>query len=38
MKYARIKASKVSRMDKLVKDLNKPAPGDYNTIDAYQKT
>jgi hypothetical protein len=35
MKYARIKPSKVSRMDKLTKDPNKPAPGDYNTIDAF---
>eukprot|EP00347_Sterkiella_histriomuscorum_P004088 403361797 len=38
LKYARIKPSKVSRMDKIQKDPKKPAPGDYNTIDAYNKT
>jgi hypothetical protein len=25
-------------MDKILKDPAKPAPGDYNTIDAFNKT
>lgn len=38
LKYARIKPSKVSRMDKIEKNPNKPAPGDYNMEESYSKT
>lgn len=37
-RYARIHKSKHSRGEKITKDPNKPAPGDYNTIDAFNKT
>ena len=37
-KYAHIHKSKHSRYEKLQKDPNKPAPGDYNIIDAFAKT
>ena len=30
--------SKQSRMDRIQKDPAKPSPGDYNTIDAFNKT
>lgn len=36
--YAHIHKSKISRIDKIVKDLTKPSPGDYNTIEAFNKT
>ncbi len=38
MKYAHIHKSKFQRTDKIKKDPTKPAPGDYNTIDSFNKT
>ena len=38
MRYARIHKTKNDRNDKLKKDPNKPAPGDYNTLEAFNKT
>ena len=38
VKYPHIHKSKLSRMDKIVKDPNKPSPGVYNTIEAFNKT
>lgn len=38
MKFARMHKSRFSRMDKIAKNHAKPAPGDYNTVDAFNKT
>jgi len=38
LKYPHMHKSKESRMDKVLKILNKPAPGDYNAEESFRKT
>lgn len=38
MQYARIHKTKNDRLDKPQKNPNKPSPGDYNTLDSFNKT